>query len=170
MSIELPSMKYSLRFLIDGISDFLVYRVEKEDSERLKKMLAQPESKIRNSPFFFFSTKNGLTVALSVPDIHLVNFLWDPPTTVFHSEEEIEDVVTVYFRRRTRPYQTGISTPRDLGRLFFYLDSVDMEEEPFLYFDDEDGEEVALRPSQVVLLTAPSRFVEYASPPRPYEE
>jgi hypothetical protein len=166
MNMEQPAMKYSLRFLINGISDFLVYRVKKEDSERLRSILAQPESKICNSPFFVFSTEDGLSVALSVPDIHIANFLWDPVRFPYRqSREEPEGApVKIHFRGRPQPFQTGAAEPQELGRLFFYLDTIDLREEPFLYFDDEDGETVALHSNQVVLLTAPSQFVEYPFP------
>ena len=101
-----------------------------------------------------------------MPDIQMVNFLWDPPETLYKKPEtEPGDTpeVIVHFRGNPEPLRIGISDPHELGRLFFYLDTVDLEEEPFLYFVDEDDEDVALRASQVVLLTAPSRFVECGS-------
>jgi len=154
ISAEVVVMEsYYLRIFLRGIEEPFIFPIVEDDQEMLQNAMDS------DSRFFLFASKNREYVALSVPDIQMVNFLWEVMPTSVPGEPE-EEAVTIHLRGREKPVRIeGAANPERLASFYFGLDLYSPEMERFSGFEDEDDELVYFNCDDLVLFRAPIEWI-----------
>jgi len=140
---------YHVKLLLAGIAESLVFRVSREESQRIRATLDMGGAR-----FIVFETTEKDMVAFSVGDIQAANFLFDLGT---FDHERGEARIVVHLRGRTEPFFTTTDgAEEELAQAFRDLE---VEEREFIHFTDEDGEDLVLRCDQIVCIVVPRRLL-----------
>lgn len=157
---EFEYKDHYLKFFVSGIEEPFIFHVSAEESARASGLQGFPMED-ETSRFFCFDTADGRSVAISLPDVELLHYLWDP-LVIQPSEAKQEDddepphELRLYFRDRAEPFVAMSSDPEDLAVLMLDLDGGHFGGQPFLSFRDEDDEEVAFNTKKLQLIVVPT--------------
>lgn len=151
-------VNYFVKLFLTGIRDPFVFKVEKEQSDRVNVELASASSARR---CVVFDTVDDRTVAVSIADIQAAHFLVDVGTYATNKDDDGPDPIGVYLRGRNEPILAG---SEDLEGLNQMLDDLEGPADPsgaeFTSFVDEDGEELVIRYDQLVCMIVPCELLE----------
>ncbi len=160
MKSESEFKDFSLVFHIAGCDQPHRYEVSEAEFHRARDVLQTPKAQPSETPrFFCFETLTGLWVAVSLKDVELIHYLWDP---VKHRltdpdddyDEQLPDALKLHFRGNPEPFECGVDTPDELFALTILLDGDFEGDDPFLVFPDGSGEDVAVNVTYLVLAEA----------------
>jgi hypothetical protein len=151
-------VNYFVKLFLTGIRDPFVFKVEKEQSDRVNIELQSASSTGR---CVVFDTVDDRTVAVSIADIQAAHFLVDVGTYATSKDDDEPDPIGVYLRGRNEPILAGSEDPEGLNQL---LDDLEGPADPsgaeFTSFVDEDGEELVIRYDQLVCMIVPCELLE----------
>ncbi|OGV74789.1 MAG: hypothetical protein A3K19_17760 [Lentisphaerae bacterium RIFOXYB12_FULL_65_16] len=149
-----------LEFHMSGIETPFLYEVPESEYDRALGVLGSEKAATMPDPrFFCFDTKGGLTVAVSLRDVDLIRYFWEPLKHREHNPPEDvpePEETKLYFRGRAEPFVTGVETPEELFALAIELDGEISATDAFIVFPDESGEQVAFNANRLVLFEAPT--------------
>lgn len=157
---------YRMHVWMRGIPNDLNFIVEQVDAVRVRSLVLREDPELADRAFVCFRCKDGMRVALGIDDIEMVNYLWEIGIgdQGFRLQSDETATVEIYFRDREQPYAARIDSEPDediLADLFADLESIRFLEQPFLSFEDEDGEMVDFHAGLVVMVTATPGLVEF---------
>lgn len=153
---------YYLRIFLTDITEPLVFKVDKETSERVERNLER-----RLMSCCWFSTVDGREVAVNLGCIDLINFLWQPgfleppdplPSDVSDEEEDEDSTISLHFKGRATPYETEVDEAWRAWDLFGNLGEVDVDD-PFISFLDVDGENVYVDARKLIYVEGPASLL-----------
>lgn len=156
---------YHLRFLLQGVPDYVWFEVDEATQERLHNVLDRDGSD--RSLFFRFDSLDGYAVVVATRAIQIVNYLWDFRLDreelakqfwkrVLEEEAAYREDIYVYLYGRPEPIELCSSEPIMLSTMAFELEGIfDRKYNPFVSFIDEDDETVSIQANQVMMLVAP---------------
>lgn len=152
-------LKYIVKLLLKNFEEPFIYELASEEIDRLKDFLPNIHQK-EVKRFFCFESMNNINVAVSIPDVQLVHFLWEKASHQNIEDEEVyrESSVSFYFRHKAVPYTSDFDENADAALLFSMLDSFD-DEIGFFSFIDIDGEQVSFRLNELTLVEFDSKVL-----------
>ena len=144
---------YFIRFLFRDQSESLLCQVLKNESERLELVL----NDLNKDLFFCFDDVQGRTVAVNLEEVQAVQYLWEPvafgPDILCNDEP-----VRVKLRGRSEIVESDVGDYEHLADFFFDLqhgpNSVSHPK-----FEDEDGEWLQFRATEIVWVSAPAHII-----------
>ena len=167
---EFEFKDHYLKFYISGIEEPFIFHVSEAEFERGRGIevldIGDPMMQ-----FFCFDTVDSRSVAVSLRDVEMIQYLWEPiypmPSEVKLPEGELDQdsqeyedrqnyEVRLYFRDRKEPHVCGSSNPEDLHSIMLSLDGGSFVEHPYLVFGDEDDEEISFNAQHLQLITLPA--------------
>lgn len=146
--------QYLINFLLCGHSDAIEFEVREHDWIRAQDLFEQSKAFDLPRRFLVFDTVEGMAVAISVPDVQLVRFLWNP-LKLPSDQKHYDGYVQVSFRGREEAVTISpVEEEESLSAFFVILDGA-TEQEPFTGLTDMDGEISLINMDEIVLVTAP---------------
>jgi hypothetical protein len=153
---------YYLRVFLSGISEPLVFKVDRETLERVERNFDD-----QLVSFCAFSTLDGREIVVNLSCIDLINFLWEPrardpseaPASRVVDEEDEDETIRLHFKGRTKPCETAVEEAWRAWDLFRGLEMVEVDNAPFLSFLDEDGENACFNSRNIVFVEAPASLL-----------
>ena len=160
--MEKADYTYYLRIFLTDISKPLVFKVDKETSERVERNLEG-----RLASFCWFSTVDGREVAMNLRCVDLINFLWEPklldpsqgPASNVAAEEDEDETIRLHFKGRTTPCETAVDEAWRAWDLFENLTMIEVDDAPFIGFLDVDGEDLYINAKKLVYVEAPASLL-----------
>ena len=152
--------KYFIKLLVRGFDKAFIYEVGMEEIERLQSLLAeqlQPSEENKSPHLFMFNAVNDLVVGVSPTEIQLAHFLFEKGSDQYLDEENGDPdperrQIHLYLQGRTEPYKISLAEYGDAAVLYFRLEAGTFERSEFYSLLDIDGEEVAVRLQDVILI------------------
>jgi hypothetical protein len=145
-------MRYFVKFLFDGRNGPLVYLVDKETADRVRRNLTGTPN-----AFCCFSTLDGRDVAVNLTCLDLVHFLWESAMPELHTAEHRP--TCVYFVGRDEPFCCDPEDAEEAFNVFFLLELDGAELDRFLELTDEDGEVLVFDARKVQVVEMSSALV-----------
>jgi hypothetical protein len=150
-------MRHFVKCLFSRRKDALVYQVDEETSERIRRNLSG-----QAAGFCCFSTLDGRDVAVNLASLDLIHFLWDAASPELRAIEH--HPACVYFADRAEPFVFDPEEGEEAFNVFFLLDLDAAADEPFIELTDEDGEIVAFDARRVHAIEMSSALVAEGAP------
>jgi hypothetical protein len=150
--------QYFLVFYLEGRDEPLIYEVDGDTSERVRRSLeGTPDS------FCCFSTTENRELAICFQHIELVQFLWQPRAEM-ETEDHVDSnegdyEVIIHFHNRSEPFKCNAAHPIEIYDLFDSLQLGTYIDDPFLSFTDEDGELVVLDGRKLLYVETSSEII-----------
>jgi transcriptional regulator with XRE-family HTH domain len=157
-----------------GCKGFL--RMNSEDTQRFQNCLLNVTDE---DSTFFVADHEGLTVALNLKELRYANVCFDigiidkekdspifPDLVENIVEQENAKAITVFMRGRQTPLFFGVEPDSwreegELNRMMYVIDSYDrFDENIFVSFTDEDGENVFLSIKDIVLMSVNKEYLD----------
>jgi len=146
--------QYRISIMISGIPQIINFEVRKDEWLRAQTLFDHATEFYANSRFMLFNSTEGLAVAVSLPDVQMVQFPID--IAPFASDQKhSEDCVRVWFRGRAEPRELVTCDDKSELASFLVLLDAGTDEVQFPGFHDADGELVQVNVQEVLLITAP---------------
>jgi len=158
--IDVDPAEWSIRYrLKNGLEG--VWRLSSKDKDRLISCSQNP------GKFFFCGTSHNREFAVSMRHLSFFQPCFDYGTIVEEHDENEPNDVKVYLADSTIPLVFQVEPDCELNEdetdegelrnLLYSFDDFDehTEEDPFIHFNDEDGEYAFLRTDQVALIEIP---------------
>jgi hypothetical protein len=149
---------FFLNFHFEGLDDYLTYRVNKKTYDRVRRNLNEADN-----DFCWLSTLEGREVAISLNHIEFVHFLWEPKEGRIIMEDENSSekkyAIYIHFQSKKTPFICGSDEAEEVYDLFHNLEMGIFPDEPWLSFEDEDGEEIVFDARKILYVEAPSDLV-----------
>lgn len=127
--------RYFIKFLFAGRAEALVYQVDEETSDRIRRHVSGiPRG------FCCFTTLDGREVAINLACLDYVHFLWDAALSELSVVERWP--ASIYFSGRHEAFCCDPEDGDEAFGVFFALDTDGSHADPFMTLTDEDGEAV----------------------------
>lgn len=154
--------QYLINLLVKGLPDDIEFEVRENEWSRIQTAFDRAELFYEESRFVVFDTLEGLSVGVSVKDVQVIRFLWNP--VEFPSDQaRKEDSVHIWIRDRETPISADADENKETLTAFFVCLEAGAESVRFPSFDDVDGEILQVNASEVVLVTAPLHEINEGS-------
>jgi hypothetical protein len=128
-----------------------VFEVRKADLDRLERNLEQFDEE-KDAGFFWFECLDGRSVIMNLNEVQATRLLWDaafaPSDLLRH-----EGGLTVKLRGRAELLE---AFPDDHEQVAGFFELLEMGSASSARFTDEDGEDVLIRPAEIVWATYPA--------------
>ena len=148
------AMQFLINLSIKGFVDNLEFEVREAEWERAQGFFDCFDFSHNTSRCLLFDTVDGLTVAVNIADVQVVQFPWNA-VQLASDQKHKEDDVHVWVRGCDKPISVSVDDDTDaLSAFFVFLDS-GSEFEAFPGLIDIDGELVRFNATELVLATAP---------------
>jgi hypothetical protein len=148
---------YSLLVFIRGRERPFHFIVEKDDYDRLGRILGQAGAPMSPS-FFWCDTCDARSVIINLHAVQAVRFLWDAQ---FGSrDQEVRDVsIEIYLRGRDEPVDADTDSP---DSIHYFLSQLELDPKmyPFPSFVDSDGEDVYVNSAEIDLVIATKDLID----------
>ncbi len=155
---------FFLTIYLNGCEAPFRYEVSEAEFTRAKRVFDTDKAAVAPAiRFFCFDTTEGLTVAVSLKDVDLIHYLWEPIKHRLQEcpeDKELSEEIKLYFRGRAEPFVTFIETPEMLYALSIELDSNIDPNHAFIEFTDEEGEDIAFNTQHLMVFEAPTDQIE----------
>lgn len=149
----------TLKVWMRGEEDCRLLRVSEDDWVRARSIVGDGDKN-----FIALNTAAGSVVFLNCAHLLAAHFLWDPAAipTLTHPEP-VFDELRAHLVGRKDPITAGYVEPEELEALCLQLDGMSGDQERFIIFPDEDGEDIALHVEDLFLLEFPASWRVQAS-------
>lgn len=154
-----PRMYRYLRIFLQGVAEPVCLPITDEDNERLETSIQADEWE--DGPCRMFQLgRSGLMAFLNLKCVQAMHSLWQCDPSPHEDGWAQFDVVRLYFHGRAAPLECSAAEPIEVYDVVYFLAAYQPSFEGFLSFLDEDGERVAFRPDQLMLLVVPKWIMD----------
>jgi hypothetical protein len=150
--------RHFLKLFLRGESDALIVEVREQETDRLSGIVDRLSSDPAQSEFFWFDTVDGKSFAINLSLLQAVHLLWDP-TPLPPDPTRYDGPIIIALRERKQTIETDTASPEQVYAFFTELDA-GPEVIPFPSFEDEDGETLLVRASEIAYVMAPLHLIE----------
>lgn len=145
--------RHFLKLFLRGEADILILEVREQETDRLRTMMDHLDNNAAQSGFFWFDTIDGRSIAINLCVVQAVHLLWDP--TPFPADmTRYDGPIIIALRERERKIETDTASPEEVYAFFTELEH-SRDGVPFPSFEDEDGETLLVRASEIAYVIAP---------------
>jgi hypothetical protein len=141
-----------------GIDDLYSYKVRKPESERLNRNLDDATLDTEYN-FFVFETIDGKSVAINLSLIQAIHILWEP-SKYPENPTYYDGPIKIGLRNKARSVEANSSDPGELAHLFIILDMLPESQVLYVFFTDENGEEIHINVKELMYIEAPTSVVK----------
>jgi hypothetical protein len=155
-----PDVKHLVEFTFVDRDQLVVYQIDEGVAVTMQDYLKEVEDK--TWPFHWFSTMQGLDVAVSQDYIEMVRLPCEIGERPHRGRDtgNAFDVVIHFKNRGTQPYKCNVAYPKELTRLLLNLQRGYDENGPFLSFTDHNDELVILDARRLLYVEARTKIIE----------
>jgi hypothetical protein len=150
--------RHFLKLFLRGEVDTLILEVREQETDRLRAVIDRFGGDPAQSGFFWFDTVDGKSFAINLGVIQAVHFLWDP-TPLPADLTRYDGPIVIALRDRGQKIETDTESPEQVYGFFTELEH-GPEVVPFPGFEDEDGETLLIRASEIAYVMAPLYLIE----------
>jgi hypothetical protein len=150
--------RHFLKVFLRGESDTVIVEVREQEADRLRSVINRVAGDSTDCAFFWFDTVDGKSYAVNLGMVQAVHFLWDP-TTLPADLTRYEGPIVIALRDRTEKIEAYTDSPEQLYGFFSELEH-GAEGVPFPGFEDEDGETLFVRASEIAYAMAPLHLID----------
>ena len=150
--------RHFLKLFLRGEFDTLIVEVREQETDRLHDIVDRLSGDPAQSEFFWFDTVDGKSFAINLSLLQAVHFLWDP-TPLPPDPTRYEGPIVIALRERKQTIDTDTASPEQVFAFFIELEH-GPEMVPFPGFEDEDGETLLVRASEIAYVMAPLHLIE----------
>ena len=140
-----------MKLILRGVAEPIAIRVHEAESKRVRDEFDRDEGDAR---FILIETTDGDLVAVSMLDVQAANFLFDAGT---FEPAPREAAIAIHLRDRAEPFITATEGPEETLR--DAIASLELSDTEFISFTDDDGEDMVLRPDQIIYMVVPREFL-----------
>lgn len=143
--------RFYLHFTLRNEPEPLIFEVREAESDRLGRNLAAATDESLVARFFWFESLDGRSVTVNLGDLQVARFLWEPseaPSDLRRHEGGLE----IKLRGQEQLLE---AFPDEFEQVLGMFESLEMGYSEFVQFNDEDGELVMARASEIVWATYP---------------
>jgi len=150
--------RHFLKLFLRGEADTLIVEVRQQEVDRLRAVIDRFGDDSDQREFFWFDTVDGKSFAINLSAIQVVHFLWDP-SPLPADLTRYDGPIVIALRDRAQKIETNTESPEQVYVFFTELDH-GPEVVPFPGFEDEDGEVLLVRASEIAYVMAPLYLIE----------
>ena len=151
-----PNYRHFLKLFLKEETSPLIEEIREQESTRLRNVIDQGAQ--TPNEFFWFDTVDGKSVAINLALLQGVHFLWEP-SPLPPDVTRYEGSIVIALLGRAQRIETHWTSPEQIYDFFTNLQH-GPEVVPFHGFEDEDGERLMFRASEVVFTIAPLQVIE----------
>lgn len=149
--------RHFLKIFLRGEAEPLIVEVRKQEVDRLQRTLEAASGAPNQIDFFWFDAVDGKTFVVNLRLAQAFHFLWEP--SLPSDQTRYEGPIVIALRGREERLEAGTDSPEQLYVFFTELQH-GSDVIPFSGFEDEDGESLIVRASEVAYIMAPLHLVE----------